>query len=112
MASEEPAPPPIAERDRLAALREPQFRWFLATRFCSATAATGLRAAIGWHLYALTGSPFLLGLLGAVQFVPALGLSLVGGAFADAHDRRRIAQAMQGVAFSCAGVLAAATALG
>ena len=95
MASEQDAPPPIAERERLAALGEPDFRWFLASRFCSATAMTGLRAAIAWHVFALTGSPFQLGLLGAVQFVPALGLSLVGGAFADAHDRRRIAQVAQ-----------------
>ncbi len=112
MASDQADPPPIAEKERLAALREPDFRWFLASRFCSATAMTGLRAAIGWHLFALTGSPFQLGLLGAVQFVPALALSLVGGAFADAHDRRRIAQVTQLVALAGAALLAAASAGG
>ena len=110
MVSEQEAPP-IAERQRLAALGEPGFRWFLASRFCSATALTGLRAAIAWHLFALTGSPFQLGLLGAVQFVPALGFSLVGGAFADAHDRRRIAQVTQLVAVAGAALLAVASAL-
>jgi MFS family permease len=112
MASDQPAPLPIAERERLAALRERDFRWFLASRFLSATAMTGLRAAIGWHLYQLTRSEFQLGLLGAVQFVPALGLSLVGGAFADAHDRRRIAQIGQFIAMAGAALLAAVTALG
>jgi MFS family permease len=111
MASDPADPLPIAEKDRLAALREPDFRWFLASRLCSATAMTGLRAAIGWHLYALTGSVFQLGLLGAVQFVPALGLSLVGGAFADAHDRRRIVQVAQLVALAGAALLAVVSAL-
>ncbi len=105
-------PLPIAESDRLAALGEPDFRWFLTSRFCSAAAMTGLRAAIAWHVFALTGSAFQLGLLGAVQFAPALGLSLVGGAFADAHDRRRIAQITQGVAVAGAASLAAVSALG
>jgi len=112
MGADQDDPLPIAESGRLAALGEPDFRWFLASRFCSATAMTGLRAAIAWHVFALTGSPFQLGLLGAVQFLPALGLSLVGGAFADAHDRRRIAQFTQLVAVASAVLLAAASALG
>ena len=112
MGADQEEPLPIAESARLAALAEPDFRWFLASRFCSATAMTGLRAAIAWHVFALTGSPFQLGLLGAVQFLPALGLSLVGGAFADAHDRRRIAQFTQLVAVAGAVLLAAASALG
>jgi MFS family permease len=112
MGSDREDPLPIAERERLAALGEPEFRWFLASRFCSATAMSGLRAAIAWHVFALTGSPFQLGLLGAVQFAPALGLSLVAGAFADAHDRRRIAQVTQLVVAAGAALLAAASALG
>ncbi len=106
MSTDAEAPLPLAESARLAPLREPPFRRFLASRFCAATAITGLRAAIAWHVFALTGSPFDLGLLGAVQFVPALGLSLVGGAVADAHDRRRIAQLAQLVVFVCAVALA------
>ena len=112
MGSDQADPLPIAERESLAALGEPEFRWFLASRFCSATAMSGLRAAIAWHVFALTGSAFQLGLLGAVQFAPALGLSLIGGAFADAHDRRRIAQVTQLVAVISAALLAAGSALG
>lgn len=54
---------------------------------------TLLRAAIAWHVFELSGSPFHLGLIGLVQFGPVLVLSLPGGALADAHDRRRIALA-------------------
>jgi len=98
MGADAAAPPPTSGSQRLAVLREPPFHRFLVSRFCAATALTGVAAAINWHVFALSGSPFELGLLGALQFVPALGLSLVGGAFADAHDRRRIAQIAQLVA--------------
>ena len=54
------------------------------------TAMTMLRAAIAWHVFALTNSAFHLGLIGLVQFLPALGLTLVGGAVADTYERRRV----------------------
>jgi len=99
-------------QQHLALLSEPGFRWLLASRFASGAALTGLRAAVAWQLYELTGSAFQLGLLGAVQFVPALGFSLLGGAVADAYDRRRIAQLGLAVEFGCALTLAWATARG
>ena len=63
---------------------------YLASRFCTAAALTMFRAAVAWHVFALTNSAFHLGLIGLVQFVPALGVNLVGGAVADTYDRRRI----------------------
>ena len=66
------------------------FWLYLVSRFGSATAMMMLRAAVAWHVYALSRSAFLLGLIGLVQFVPALALTLVGGALADSYDRRRI----------------------
>jgi MFS family permease len=68
---------------------------YLSSRFCAATAVMLMRAAIGWHVYDLTGSAFHLGLVGLVQFVPALTLTLAGGAVADAYDRRRIMRLAQ-----------------
>jgi MFS family permease len=71
---------------------------YLVSRFCSATAMTLLRAVVAWDVFARTGSAFQLGLIGVVQFLPALGLILVAGAMADAHDRRRIMVAAQTLA--------------
>jgi len=70
---------------------------YLVSRFCTATALTMFRAAVAWHVFALTGSAFHLGLIGLVQFVPALGLNLVGGAVADTYDRRTIMMRAQTV---------------
>jgi len=68
-----------------------------------------LRAGVAWHLFALTGSTFQLGLLGLVQFAPALGLVLVGGALADVRERRGIMLVAQSVWLAAASLLAAAT---
>lgn len=47
--------------------------------------------ATGWAVYDLTNNPFDLGLVGLVQFLPRVALTLWAGAIADRHDRRRIA---------------------
>jgi MFS family permease len=79
---------------------------YLVARFCAGTGMTLLRAGILWHVFDLSHSAFRLGLVGIVQFVPALGLVLVGGVLADTYDRRRIMMVAQ------SGWLAAATVLG
>ncbi len=82
---------------------------YLASRFCGATAMTLLRAAVAWHVFSVTASAYQLGLIGVVQFLPALGLMLFAGAVADAHDRRRIMFTAQGVALTGGLVLWLAT---
>ena len=88
------------------------FRLYLVSRFCTATAMTMLRAAIGWHIFELSHSAFHLGLVGLVQFIPAVSLSLVGGAVADAHDRRRVMMLAQAAALACSALLFTVTYLG
>jgi MFS family permease len=84
--------------------------FYLASRFAGGTAMTMLRAAIAWHVYSITGSPFHLGLIGMVQFVPVLALTLVGGAVADSYERRRIIMIAQLVPMACALALVTTTA--
>lgn len=85
---------------------------YLASRFCVGTAMMMLRAAIAWHVFQLTRSPFHLGLIGLVQFLPAFALTLVAGALADTTDRRRIMMTAQLVALASGVVLCVATARG
>ncbi len=66
---------------------------------------TMMRAAIAWHVFDLSHSAFHLGLIGLVQFLPALGLMLVGGAVADTYDRRKVMMLAQIVPLGCAAVL-------
>jgi MFS family permease len=55
--------------------------------------------AIGWDIYQRTGQPLALGLVGGVQAIPMILLSLPAGYLADRFDRRRvIALCLLGVA--------------
>src|SRR5438876_11295167 len=81
------------------------FSLYLASRFCSAAAMMMLRAAIAWHVFDLSHSAFHLGLIGLVQFIPALTLTLVGGAVADTYDRRKVMMLAQVVPLVSAVVL-------
>jgi MFS family permease len=46
--------------------------------------------AVTYQVYQLTGSTLDVGLLSLAQLVPLLTLTVVGGAFADVFDRRRL----------------------
>jgi len=46
--------------------------------------------AVGIHIYQLTGSTFLVGLVGTVSLVPMIVAGLWGGVLADHFDRRRV----------------------
>ena len=63
----------------------------LTTVFCSSAASVGLTTIVGKQVYDLTGRAFDLGLLGLVEFTPAVLLVLVTGGVADRFDRRKVA---------------------
>lgn len=65
-----------------------------------------ISVAVGWQVYDLTRNPFDLGIVGLVQFLPALLLVLVTGAVADRHNRRAIVSLCCGLeALVCGGLL-------
>ncbi len=68
--------------------------------------------AVGWQLYALTGSALDLGLVGLVQFVPMILLTLAAGHAADRFERRRIVVVCQLVKAVAARTLAVGTSGG
>jgi MFS family permease len=67
--------------------------------------------AVPFQVYELTGSSLAVGLLGVAEFAPILVLALVGGALADAFDRRRLVQIAEVGAAVVAGALLANAAL-
>ncbi|MET0385961.1 MAG: MFS transporter [Polyangiales bacterium] len=81
------------------------FYIFLVSRFASGTALTLMRSVVAWHIYSLSHSAFHLGLVGIVQFVPALALTLVGGVIADSYDRRRVINVAQCIAMTAGATL-------
>src|SRR5579872_2040942 len=93
-------------------LRHGAFVRFLYVRVAASIALQVQVVAVGWQMYALTDSPFDLGLIGLVQFIPAIGLFLLTGHAADRYDRRYVTLAAQIVEAFGVAVLAVATATG
>ena len=71
------------------------FLAFWLARVCTASGYQMLNVAIGWHLYALTGSVLDLGLAGLFGFLPRLLFMLHTGHVADRYERRRVAALCQ-----------------
>lgn len=78
----------MSDKNPLFAQRS--FLRFWATRVATTMANQMLMVAVGWQMYDLTHSAWDLGLVGLVQFAPALLLTLVVGQVADHYDRRKV----------------------
>lgn len=106
--ADEPAPGRSSGR-RLNPLRSLQvrnYRLYFAGQLVSLTGTWTQRVAQDWLVLQLTNSGTALGIVTALQFAPALLLSLYGGALADRGDKRRLLLATQ------AGIALTALALG
>ena len=88
-------------------LRHKPFRRFWLARVCSTLAFQMQAVAVGWQIYALTGSTWYLGLVGLAQFLPMFLLTLAVGQVADRYDRRRIATVCQIIEAATLALLAA-----
>jgi MFS family permease len=93
-------------------LRHRAFVQFLYVRVAASIALQMQAVAVGWQMYELTRSPFQLGRVGLVQFIPAVGLFLATGHAADRYDRRFIASAAQFFEAAAVAVLAMAAGIG
>jgi MFS family permease len=76
--------------DPYAALRFRDYRLLLTGRFLTTFGNEMLSFAIGWELWLRTHSAFALGMVGLVQVIPVILLSLPAGHVADQYNRRRI----------------------
>jgi MFS family permease len=90
----------------------PAFLRFWWARLAGTTANQMLMLAIGWQLYGLTGSAWDLGLVGLLQFLPALALVLLAGHVADRFERRRVLALCMAVQVAIAGLLVLSTLQG
>jgi MFS family permease len=80
----------FSESGPLAALSHHNYRLFYGGQCVSLIGTWIQRASQAWLVLILTDSPFLLGLVGAMQFVPVLILSLVAGVIIDRLPKRNV----------------------
>src|SRR4051794_16388635 len=93
-------------------LRHRPFVLFWFARLSVTMGYQMLVVAVAWQLYALTGDPSDLGLMGLIQSPPAMLFFLVGGRSPDRHDRRMVLLACQIIEAIAAATLLAAVLRG
>ncbi|WP_306590286.1 MFS transporter [Geothrix sp. 21YS21S-4] len=86
--------------DPYAALRSPSYRGFVLSMGLVTLGLQVQGVVVGWQVYARTGDPLALGLVGLSEALPFLCLALFGGYAADRLNRLRICGATTlGLAF-------------
>src|SRR2546430_5798894 len=119
----------IPEDDESLTVRPPRRWWHLATvditplrrhrdfrllfigRFVSFFGSMITVVAFPYQVYQLTHSVLLVGLLGVLEFAAILAVALVGGALADARDRRSMVLLSEVALMVCSLVLAGNAAI-
>jgi len=75
---------------RLSALQHTQYRRYWLGSFASIGATQLQVMGQGWLLFELTNSSLMLGYLGAATAIPAIAMTLFGGALADQLDKIKV----------------------
>jgi MFS family permease len=88
------------------ALRHRNFRLFLGGQIVSLVGTWMQQVALGWLVYRLTRSAFLLGLVGFAGQIPSLFVAPLAGVWADRWNRHRMIVATQALSMVQALVLA------
>ena len=89
------------------ALRHPNFRLFFAGQTISLIGTWMTRLATSWLVYRLTGSAFLLGVVGFAGQIPTFLLAPVAGVWVDRLNRRNVLLVTQFLALLQSFALAA-----
>jgi len=82
------------KNDPYAALRFKEFNTFLLIRFAMVFAWSMQFIIIEWEVYRITKSALSLGIIGLMEIIPAVGMSLFAGHIVDQNEKR-------GLLFKC-----------
>lgn len=89
----------MANATAYTALRHPEFRLYLLSRFFFILVLNMQATLIAWEVYNITKDPFSIGLIGLIEFIPAFAMAFYAGHTIDRNDKRKLLQ------FSIAGNL-------
>jgi len=80
----------MSENKAFDVVKDGNFRKFLSYRFLLTVATLMQSVIVGWHMYSLTNSVFYLGLIGLVEVLPQVSVSLFAGHFIDIWNRKKM----------------------
>ena len=72
------------------ALRHPEFRFYIIARFFFILVLSMQATLISWKVYEITKDPFSIGLIGLIEFVPAVVMALYSGHIIDRNDKKKL----------------------
>jgi MFS family permease len=104
-----PSIPTAGPKARAFIFEHPAYGWFWCARVASGVAFQIQAVAVGWQVYEITHSTFMLGMVGLVQFVPIVLFTLISGQVADRYNRRAVYGIALGVQGLASGILAIGT---
>lgn len=87
----------MSSNKSMGLLDNKSFVIYLVVRFLVTVTLQMVAVAIGWQIYSITHSVFMLGMVGLVQFIPMLLFTLVVGIVADRFNRKVIISISQGL---------------
>jgi MFS family permease len=76
--------------EAFAAIRNRNFRFFLGYRFFMTMATLMQSVIVSWHMYYLTKNVVWLGMIGLVEVIPQVSVSLFAGHYVDLWDKKKI----------------------
>ena len=97
--------PKSSSQYSFAALKIAEIRYFIGSTAFFTLANRAAAVIIGFQIYQLTHSALALGILGLIEAIPAISLSLFGGYAADRFERRGILLTTRAVSVICAMLL-------
>ncbi|HWB09681.1 MAG TPA: MFS transporter [Pirellulales bacterium] len=106
IASEPDSASVAAPHDPYAALRLKSFRFYLVGNVLAIFGMQMQTVAVQWEIYERTHSPLALGLVGLVQFLPVISLTVPAGHEADRSHRKAIVMVAMLLLATCSLVLA------
>jgi MFS family permease len=80
----------LFSNDAFAVVGIKNFRYFLVYRFLMTMATLMQSVIVGWHIYFLTKNVLWLGLIGLVEVIPQISISLIAGHYIDLWNRKQI----------------------
>ena len=75
--------------DAFAAMRYPEFRRYINSRFLLTIALQMQSVLLGWRIYELSNDPLALGVVGLAEAIPAISVALYAGHVVDKSDKQK-----------------------
>jgi MFS family permease len=80
----------MQKKDPYAALRIKEFNIFLIVRFFLVFAWSMQFIVIEWQVYSITKNPLSIGIIGLLEFIPAVSMALFAGHIVDQKEKRNL----------------------